>query len=100
MLQYEPLIVQIDDATAAQTLPKLCVALRPAVAAIYQPGGATSVAFEELAATESAPTAGQTIQFTGSTQVPSNQVTLAAAPPAGSFLLVWAAPVGAVPTYP
>jgi len=99
MLLYESLIVSIDTSSATQTLPKLCVALRPGVAAFYQPGGATAVDFQELTPTESAPAAGE-IQFTGSAIAPSDQVTLAAAPPAGSFLLVWAAPVGALPTYP
>jgi hypothetical protein len=58
MLLYEALIVPINTGSATQTLPKLCVALRPSVAALYQPGGATAVDFQELTPTQSAPAAG------------------------------------------
>jgi hypothetical protein len=85
-LRYRTAVV-VCAASTTQTLPEPAVAV---LAADAQPAANTTsgvITSSALTITTAAPAAGQ-LQFTGTPQAPSNQVTLNAAATAGQLLVV------------
>lgn len=81
---------------AAQTLPERAVAVVAAEIQDTNAAAGSPLLDRALAVVAGAPAANQ-IQFAGTAQAPSNQVTLNAAPVAGTVLFVRYVPQGAIP---